>query len=76
MQNLSAEQIQRNLRAAANAIAQQELEGLTVPEETVEDLRRVARGEMTMDDIFRQIYARHGKEYPRDAPEWYSRLPA
>jgi hypothetical protein len=32
----------------------------------------VARGEMTMDDLFRKLYAKHGKEYPRDAPKWYA----
>jgi hypothetical protein len=69
MKKLTEEQIQRNMRSVAHAIAQQELEGLTVPEETVEDLRRVARGEMTTDDLFRKLYARHGKEYPRDAPQ-------
>ena len=50
--------IERNLRAVTHAIAQQELEGLTVPAETVEDMRRIARGEMSNDDLIRKLYSR------------------
>ena len=50
--------IERNLRAVTHAIAQQALEGLTVPPETVEDMRKIARGEMSNDDLIRKLYSR------------------
>ncbi|MGE0470522.1 MAG: antitoxin VbhA family protein [Nitrospira sp.] len=55
---LTEAEIERNLRAVTHAIAQQELEGLTVPPETVEDMRRIARGEMSNDDLIRKLYSR------------------
>ncbi|OQW47565.1 MAG: hypothetical protein A4C66_06225 [Nitrospira sp. HN-bin3] len=55
---LTEADIERNLRAVTHAIAQQELEGLTVPAETVEDMRRIARGEMSNDDLIRKLYSR------------------
>ena len=42
MAGLTERHIQRNLRAVAQAIAQQDLEGLKVPESTIADLRRAA----------------------------------
>jgi hypothetical protein len=56
------EEIRRNLRAVAHAIAQQELEGLDVPESTIADLERVARGELDTDDIIRSVYRRFGND--------------
>ncbi len=58
MTTLTEQEVQRNMRAVAHAIAQQELEGLKVPESTVADLRRVARGEINTDDVIRNIYRR------------------
>ena len=55
---LTEAEIERNLRAVTHAIAQQELEGLTVPAETVEDMRLIARGEMSNDDLIRKLYSR------------------
>ena len=52
---LTEAEIERNLRAVTHAIAQQELEGLTVPAET---MRRIARGEMSSDDLIRKLYSR------------------
>ena len=46
------------MRAVARAIAQQELEGLTVPEATVADLQRVARGEIDTAEVLRKIHSR------------------
>ena len=46
------------MRAVARAIAQQELEGLKVPEVTIADLRRAARGEIDTDEVIRNIYRR------------------
>ena len=58
MTTLTEAEIQRNMRAIAHAIAQQELEGLKVPESTVEDLRRAARGEIDTQEVIRNIYRR------------------
>ena len=58
MTTLTEQEVQRNLRAVAHAIAQQELEGLKVPEATIEDLLRVARGEIDTDEVRRNIYRR------------------
>ena len=55
---LTEAEIQRNLDAVDDAVAQQALEGLTVPAETVEDMRRIARGEMSSDDLIRKLYNR------------------
>lgn len=52
----SKEEIRRSMRAVAHAIAQQDLEGLKVPEATVADLHRAARGEIDTDEIIRNIY--------------------
>ncbi len=42
----SKEEIERNMRDVAHAIAQQELEGLKVSAATIEDMQRAARGEI------------------------------
>ncbi|MBX3321121.1 MAG: antitoxin VbhA family protein [Nitrospira sp.] len=55
---LTEAEIQRNLDAVDDAVAQQALEGLTVPAETVEDMRKIARGEMSSDDLIRKLYNR------------------
>ena len=58
MTTLTEQEIQHNMRAVAHAMAQQELEGLKVPESTVDDLRRAARGEIDTDEVIRNIYRR------------------
>ena len=58
MPTLTEQEIQHNMRAVAHARAQQELEGLKVPESTLDDLRRVARGEIDTDEVIRNIYRR------------------
>jgi len=55
---LTVQEVQRNLQAVARAVAQQEIEGLGVPESTVIDLRRAARGEIDTDEVRRNIYLR------------------
>jgi hypothetical protein len=55
---LTGQQVQRNMRAVAHAIAQQELEGLKVSQATVDDMRRAARGEIEPDEVVRNIYRR------------------
>ena len=58
MTTLTQQEVERNMRAVAHAVAQQELEGLKVPESTVTDLRRVARGEIDTDEVIRNIHVR------------------
>lgn len=53
MMPLSDEKLRRNMRGVRHAIAQQELEGLTVSEETVADLYSVARGEIDTNEVRR-----------------------
>lgn len=55
---LSEAKIQQNLLAVKHAIAQQELEGLKVPAQTVADMRKVARGELSTADLIRKFYSR------------------
>ena len=55
---LTKQEIDRNMRAVAHAIAQQELEGLKVSEATIEDMQRAAQGELRPDDVIRNIHAR------------------
>jgi hypothetical protein len=57
---MTEQDIARNMRALAHAVAQQELEGLTVPAATANDLRRVARGEIPIAEAIRNVYARFG----------------
>ena len=52
-------EILNNLRSVDRAIAEQSLEGLIVPQETVDDLQRVARGEMTTSDALKAALARY-----------------
>jgi hypothetical protein len=58
MTTLTDRDIQRNMRAVAHAIGQQELEGLKVSESAVADLHRAARGEIGTDEVLRNIYRR------------------
>ena len=55
---LSKEEIERNMRDVAHAIAQQELEGLHVSDATIEDMKRAAQGEISSEDVIRNIHAR------------------
>ncbi len=54
---LTEQELQLNLRAVEHAIAQQRLEGLTVSEATIEDMRRAARGEISDDEVIANLYA-------------------
>jgi hypothetical protein len=58
MITLTDKDVQRNMRAVAHAIGQQELEGLKVPAATVADLHRVARGEIDTNEVIRNIHRR------------------
>ena len=50
---LSEQQINFNLNAVNNAIAQQTLEGLTVSEDVIINLRKAAHGEITVDECLK-----------------------
>ena len=58
MITLTEQEVELNMRAVAHAIAQQELEGLKVPESTIADLHRAARGEIDTDEVILDIYRR------------------
>ncbi|MBF0565726.1 MAG: antitoxin VbhA family protein [Nitrospirae bacterium] len=53
---MTKHEFQRNKRAFDHAIAQQRLEGLIVPPETVAALERVTRGEITTSDVIGNLY--------------------
>lgn len=57
-------ELARNLRAVAHAIAQQDLEGLIVPASTVDDLHRIARGEMSVAEAIARVYRGLGRDPP------------
>ncbi len=60
---LNEHDIQRNLKAVDNAIAQQRLEGLDVPMDVIADLKRAARGEIHIADGIQTTYQKfvHGE---------------
>ncbi len=57
------QEIRFNLKAVENAVAQQRLEGLEVPSEVIEDMKRAARGEIEIADGIRNNYKKfaHGE---------------
>jgi hypothetical protein len=57
-ERISEQELERRMLSVENAVAQQELEGLTVAPETIEDMRSVASGEMTTDQVIQNIHAR------------------
>ena len=58
MQMIRKQQISHNLKAVANAVAQQTLEGLEVPPDVVEEMKRAARGEIEIEDGIRNTIRR------------------
>lgn len=57
------QKISQNLKAVENAIAQQRLEGLEVPQDVVNEMNRAARGEIEIEEGIRNTVRRftHGK---------------
>ena len=53
---MTNDEVSRNMRSVRHAIAQQELEGLTVPAAVVEDMERAARGEIEPSEGIRNLY--------------------
>lgn len=56
---MTEQERERNMRAVEHAIAQQRLEGLTVSDATIADMRRAARGEIGDEQVIANIYARY-----------------
>ena len=52
----------QKIRDAENALAQQALEGLSPSDAAREDLMRVARGEMTMEEALANVTRRSADE--------------
>ncbi len=55
---VSASELEQRMLGVENAIAQQELEGLTVSSETQEDLLSAARGEISIEQVIKSIHTR------------------
>ena len=57
------QKISQNLEAVENAVAQQRLEGLDVPQDVIEEMKRAARGEIEIEEGIRNTVRRftHGK---------------
>ncbi len=57
------QKISQNLKAVDNAVAQQRLEGLEVPPDVVEEMKRAAKGEVEIEEGIRNAVRRftHGK---------------
>lgn len=56
-----ANAVQQRLDDVDYAVAAQALEGLTVPADTVDNLRRVAQGEMTVEQCIDHVRRKHTK---------------
>ena len=57
------QKISRKLSTVENAVAQQTLEGLEVPPDIIEEMKRAARGEIEIEEAIRNTVRRftHGK---------------
>ncbi len=65
------QKISQDLEAVENAVAQQRLEGLEVPQDVIEEMKRAARGEIEIEEGIRNTVRRftHGKvRGPRPLP--------
>lgn len=52
--------LEQRLEAVEYAVAAQRMEGLIVDKETINDMRRVARGEITTDQAREALFRRFG----------------
>lgn len=57
------QKISQNLKAVENAVAQQRLEGLEVPPDVIEEMKRAARGEIGIEEGIHNTICKlaHGK---------------
>lgn len=56
---LGEETINRRLKAVEDAVAQQRLEGLDVPPDVVEEMKRAARGEISFEEGLRNTLRKY-----------------
>ncbi|MDS4058101.1 MAG: antitoxin VbhA family protein [Candidatus Contendobacter sp.] len=57
-------EIRRNLKAVENAVAQQRLEGLEVPPDVIEEMKRAARGEIGIEGGIQNIREKLRQDQP------------
>lgn len=57
-------EIRRNLKAVENAVAQQRLEGLAVPPDVIEEMKRAARGEIGIEEVIQNIREKFRQDQP------------
>ena len=57
-------EIRRNLKAVENAVAQQRLEGLAVPPDVIEEMKRAARGEIGIEEGIQNIREKFRQDQP------------
>lgn len=53
------QKVSQRLKAVENAIAQQRLEGLVVPPDVVEEMKRAARGEIEIEEGIRNTLRKY-----------------
>ena len=60
---MNEQMTRQRLKSVENAIAQQRLEGLEVPQDVVEEMKRAARGEIEIEEGIRNTLRKytHGK---------------
>jgi uncharacterized protein with von Willebrand factor type A (vWA) domain len=62
------QEIRWNLKCAEEAVAQQKLEGLQPSNGFVVDLKRAARGQMTLDQVAENIERRYERQILESRP--------
>lgn len=60
------QRIGHNFNAVANAVAQQTLEGLEVPQDVIDEMNRAARGEIEIEEGIRNIVNTLTATYAKD----------
>jgi hypothetical protein len=63
----SKQKIRQSLKAVENAVAQQKLEGLDVPPDVIEDMKRAARGEIRIEEGIRNTLRKFAHDKIRGA---------
>jgi hypothetical protein len=53
------QKVSQRLKAVENAVAQQRLEGLAVPPDVVEEMKRAARGEIEIEEGIRNTLRKY-----------------
>ena len=55
---MNKNEVEKNLKAVENALAQQHLEGLSPSKQVISDLERVAHGEISISKVLKDIKQR------------------